>query len=45
VAADELEGPVGQSFLDEGVGVEVLEGHVHGLLQDSENISSSANQM
>jgi hypothetical protein len=33
VAADELEGSGGQGVLDEGVGVEVLEGHVDGLLQ------------
>ena len=33
VAADELEGSVGHAFLDEGVGGEVLEGHVDGLLQ------------
>ena len=35
VAADELQGSVGHAFLDEGVGGEVLEGHVHGLLQKS----------
>uniref|UniRef100_A0A0A9GXP1 Uncharacterized protein n=1 Tax=Arundo donax TaxID=35708 RepID=A0A0A9GXP1_ARUDO len=31
VTADQLEGAVRQTFLDEGVGLEVLEGHVHGL--------------
>ena len=33
--ADQLEGPVLHTFLDPGVGQEVVEGHVHGLLQDS----------
>ena len=33
VGADQLEGPFGQPFLDEGVSLEVGEGHVHGLLQ------------
>jgi hypothetical protein len=33
VAADQLERPVGQPFLDEGVGLEVLQGQVNGLLQ------------
>ena len=30
---DQLEGPVGHTFLDPGVGQEVVEGHVHSLLQ------------
>jgi hypothetical protein len=33
VGANQLERPAGQPFLDEGVALEVLERHVHGLLQ------------
>ena len=33
VTADQLEGPLLQPFLDERVGLEVLEGHVDGFLQ------------
>jgi hypothetical protein len=44
VSADELEGSVGHTFGDKRVGLEVLEGRVHGLLQKSKNISWSAKQ-
>lgn len=33
MATDELEGAVGDPLLDERVGLEVLQGLVHGLLQ------------
>lgn len=41
VAADDLERPFLQPFLDEGVCLEVLKGHVDGLLQDESRIQRS----
>jgi hypothetical protein len=39
MAADQLEGPFLQPFLDERVGLEVLKGHVDGLLQRRKQVS------
>jgi hypothetical protein len=41
MAADQLEGPFLQPFLDERVGLEVLKGHVDGLLQRRKQVTTS----